>query len=865
MRSASFSMKKTVFLAVLMSSTAIASFDPREAFADPLIIDGNDTETINTSVDRSQDSVVVGSSGASNATLIIEGDGELINDSAVIGESTNSQGQVIVTGSEATWTNSTQVWVGYNGTGALTIENGGSVTSLSGFIGNEASAEGTVTVTGEGSTWTNTDDLLVGYEGAGTLTIERGAKVSNAFGYIGYDDNAQGTVTVTGEGSTWTNNRDIYIGLWGASGALTIADNGKAIADGTVWISYDPGTIGTLNIGAAAGETAVAAGTLEAAAVEIGGDGDGTLVFNHTNTDYEFSAPIYGLGTIEIHSGTTTLSGDNSGFDGITDIYGGTLLVTDVLDGSIAVAAGGTLGGTGTAASTNVASGGTIAPGLSGAIGTLTVDGSLTFFAGSTYAVDIDADTADLLVVNNSVTISGGTVSVTSLDSQTSYQTSQTYTILSAGSLSGNFTDTLSNSAFLDVSTETVGDEVELTVVVNDAGGGGGSGLFTSVAATGNQTAVAGALETLDQSGDSLSLYNDILVLDANDARKAFEQLSGDAYAGQQTALMQGSLAVNSTINGRIRSVFNGVATTSVPALGYAEEKPADTDGPFTAYDAKKTGRQADPERFAVWGSGFGTRGSSDGLDGASGTDSTTGGLLIGADGMVTETWRVGLFAGYSGSSFDTDNSSGNSDNYHLGAYAGTEIGRLAIRSGLSYTWSDVDTTRSVSVLGQTLDGRYDAASFNAFGEVGYRIDLSDTALEPFAGLAYTHLKSDAFTETGGTAALSVDGSTMDTAYTTLGLRAAHSLQIGGMATVARGTLGWMHAFGDVDPTTTARFVSGDAFTVSSTPIDSDVALIEAGFDLQLDHNATLGFGYTGQFGKSAHANGFNAKLRVQF
>jgi outer membrane autotransporter protein len=162
-------------------------------------------------------------------------------------------------------------------------------------------------------------------------------------------------------------------------------------------------------------------------------------------------------------------------------------------------------------------------------------------------------------------------------------------------------------------------------------------------------------------------------------------------------------------------------------------------------------------------------------------------------------------------------------------------------------------------------DARYDAASFNAFGEVGYRIDLSDTALEPFAGLAYTHLKSDAFTETGGTAALSVDGSTMDTAYTTLGLRAAHTLQIGGMATVARGTLGWMHAFGDVDPTTTARFVSGDAFTVSNTPIDSNVALIEAGFDLQLDHNATLGFGYTGQFGKSAHANGFNAKLRVQF
>ncbi len=631
------------------------------------------------------------------ATLTIEEGGSVSSATGSIASDAGQEGTVTVTGDGSSWTSTGNLYVGENGEATLTIADGGSVSNDSGYIGGEAGSEGTVTVTGDGSTWANTGYLYVGLNGAGTLTIADGGSVSNSSSYMGFGADAEAAVTVTGAGSTWTTTNDLYVGYSGVA-TLTIADGGvvNLLAQGIGGLSLasNTGSTGTLNIGAAAGETAVAAGTLNADSVSFG-SGTGMIVFNHTDTDYDFTAAISGAGTIETYSGTTTLSGDNSGFDGTTDIYGGTLLVTDVLGGLANVSDGGTLGGTGRVGSTTVASGATIAPGLSGAIGTLNVFGSLTLDAGSTYAVDIDADTADLLSVSGTATINGGTVSVTSLDSETSYQTSQTYTILSAGSLSGSFDDTLATSAFLDVSTETVDNTVVLTVGV--AGGTGGSDLFTRVASTGNQTAVAGALETLDQSGDSLSLYNDILVLDANDAREAFDQLSGDAYAGQQTALMQGSLAVNSTINGRIRSVFNGVATTSVPALGYAEEKPAATDGPFTAYDAKKTGRQADPERFAVWGSGFGTRGSSDGLDGASGTDSTTGGLLIGADGMVTETWRAGLFAGYSGSAFDTDNSSGNSDNYHLGAYAGTEIGRLAIRSGLSYTWSDVDTTRSVS------------------------------------------------------------------------------------------------------------------------------------------------------------------------
>jgi outer membrane autotransporter protein len=582
----------------------------------------------------------------------------------------------------------------------------------------------------------------------------------------------------------------------------------------------------------------------------------------------EVSSVLAGsAGLTKSTSGVSTLSGNNL-YTGATNVDGGTLFVNGSIAASsgVTISSGATLGGIGTVSDVIVASGGTISPGLAGAIGTLTVAGNLTFNTGSTYAVDLTTIDTDLLDVSGFADVSGGKVSITALDAETSYQTGKTYTILTAGTVTSNFDDTVSNSAFLNFYTETIADTVRLTVGTKQS-----SGLFTGVANTSNRYAVAGALDTLEQSGNSLALYNGMLVLGTDDAREAYDQLSGDAYAGQQAAMIQSAGVINTTINSRIRSAFNGIGpssgltTGSFQPLGYAEEKPADPDSPFVHYEAKKTNRIGENDRLAIWGTGFGSWGSSDGLDGASGTDTFTGGFLIGADGMITETWRAGIFGGHSVSSFDTDDSDGESDNYHIGAYAGTEFGALSFRSGLSYTWYDVDTTRSVSALGQTLEGSYAATSLNAFGEFSYRMDLGGSAIEPFAGLAHTHLKTDGFRETGGTAALTVDSASMDTTYTTLGIRASRNLDLDGVVTMARGTLAWQHAFGDVSPSSTARFETGNSFTVSNTPIDKNTVLIEAGLDFRLNDRAIIGVGYSGQFGKNAYDNGVNAKLRVQF
>jgi len=248
--------------------------------------------------------------------------------------------------------------------------------------------------------------------------------------------------------------------------------------------------------------------------------------------------------------------------------------------------------------------------------------------------------------------------------------------------------------------------------------------------------------------------------------------------------------------------------------------------------------------------------------------DRSTGGLLVGADGLAGA-WRIGVVGGYSRTSFDADDrhSSGDSDNYHLGLYGGTNWGAIAFRTGAAYTWHRISTSRSVAFQGFTdsLSADYDAATAQAFGELAYKTDAGPFAFEPFANLAYVNLHTDGFAESGGAAALTSGSSTSDATFTTLGVRASTDITLGGVAATARGMLGWRHAFGDVTPLSTVAFAGGDSFTVAGVPIARDAMLVEAGFDVQLARNATLGLSYAGQFGADAFDNGFKANLGIKF
>ncbi|UDL89715.1 autotransporter outer membrane beta-barrel domain-containing protein [Mesorhizobium sp. PAMC28654] len=560
-----------------------------------------------------------------------------------------------------------------------------------------------------------------------------------------------------------------------------------------------------------------------------------------------FSGDITGTGGLtKVGTGTFELSG-NSSFSGPTEVQAGKMLVSGNLGNSVAtVDSGATLGGNGTIG--GLVAEGTVEPGKN-TIGTLTVAGNASFASGSTYAVELNSTgTSDLIDVTGTGTatiINEAGLTITKLDAG-AYVLGAQYTVLSAaGGVTGQFTlnsdPRISN--FLSLTLDKDDNNVYVDVTKSKS--------FGSAGETSNQIATGEGLDSAASSALVTAFF--ALPSDAA-AQAAFDQLSGEIHASVKGTLVQDSHFLQDAVTARLRGAFGGDNVASLPVMAYGEDglQPV----------------AADTDRFAVWTQGFGAWGGTDSDGNAAALHRSTGGLLMGADGMAGD-WRIGLLGGYSRTSFNADdrNSSGDSDNYHLGLYGGTEWGAIAFRTGAAYTWHRISTSRSVAFDGfsDNLSANYDAATAQAFGELAYKTGAGPFAFEPFANLAYVNLHTDGFTETGGSAALASGSSTTDATFTTLGIRASTDVTVGGVAATARGMFGWRHAFGDVTPLSTVVFAGGGDFTIAGVPIARDAMLVEAGFDVQLARNTTLGVSYAGQFGPNAFDNGFKANLGVKF
>ena len=297
--------------------------------------------------------LTVGANGT--GMLTIQSGGTLADSFGTIGNLPGGVGTVTVTGPGSSWTTAGSIVVGGLGTGTLVIQGGAmaqdGVNSGGGSIGLSAGSTGTVIVTGPGSSWINgpSNGLNVGSFGTGTLTIANGGRVIDITALvsnIGNGPGSQGTVTVTGAGSLWSDIAGFKIGNSG-TGTLTIADGG-IVTGPTVTIAANAGSVGTLNIGAGAGNPAAAPGTLNAPSVAFGGvgTGTGTINFNHTSADYVFAPAISGGGTVNVLAGTTILTGANTYF-GATNVNAGTLRAgapnTFSSSATTTVASGGTL------------------------------------------------------------------------------------------------------------------------------------------------------------------------------------------------------------------------------------------------------------------------------------------------------------------------------------------------------------------------------------------------------------------------------------------------------------------------------------------------------------------------------------------
>ncbi|QYJ23673.1 autotransporter domain-containing protein [Achromobacter sp. ES-001] len=765
----------------------------------------------------------------------------------------------------------------------------------------------------DGRNWTNLDGTLNGvfqpnptfavFQGqAGTVTVDTSAGAIGVTGMQiatdGYriegDDIALqgaggesvirvGSGLAAGAGMTGT----IASRLTGAStlaktdyGTLILAgDNtytgGTDVRLGTVSVSNDA------NLGAATGGLTLSGGVLATTAsfntnravTLTPGQASGINVASATTLG--LSGTITGSGDMsKTGAGVLNIAGDGSAYAGNLLVQAGVLNMASAgkLGGTLTMANGTLLQGTGQVGTTTLQNGAVLAPG--NANSTLKVAGDLTFMPGSVYQVSADpaSSASSRVAVSGAANLAGSLVHV---GPESGFESTRQYTILTAGSVNGQFNAVSSNYAFLaptlrygaqDVTLQLGRKQVPVdpttpitpTPPTEPAAPTPPSRpiAFADAARTGNQRAVANALDSLP-AGNALHEY--ILTLPDGAPPAAFNSLSGEAHASVASSLM-GSAGTTRTLPlSHLRANLNAGMRPGSPT--------AQAGGTLSASALPSSNAQP------AWAELVGNWQTQNATDNTAQVRQHTGGLFVGADHAVGSGWRLGAALGYTDSKIRVDDRASKADvsGYSAAVYGGKSFdagsGKLNLLVGTSYTWHDVASERYASVAGasQKLTADYGASTAQLFTELGYALPLSDrTTLEPFAGVAWSDLRSRSFSESGGSAALSGQSSSNKQTSSTLGVRTQTNVSLAGAEARLQATLGWRHAFGDVLPRSTMAFDGGQAFTVSGAPIARNAAIAELGGEVAVSRNASLGLNYSGQYGggNREHAGSLNVRWR---
>jgi T5SS/PEP-CTERM-associated repeat protein len=295
------------------------------------------------------------------ATLDIS-NGSIVDNSfeSYIGRLAGSDGTVTVRDTGSLFNVSSDLAVGYEGTGRLVIENGalvsvgrrtmlgyrggtgtltldGGTLDTGGFLSPIDALLGTGTVNTGGIvsdldlvfdattslqqqvllnslpgqnvtlnidvTKANAVAMGAGYAGAGSLTIADGVQIQNRRGFIGYLAGSNGSVNVAGAGSQWTNASLLEIGTGGA-GSLTISDGGLVNAQ-AIYAGKEAGGTGEILVTGSGSVLNVSA------EVQLGFEGSGAMrIEDGGMVDVDVRTLLTpGLGSLNLDNGTLKTGG----------------------------------------------------------------------------------------------------------------------------------------------------------------------------------------------------------------------------------------------------------------------------------------------------------------------------------------------------------------------------------------------------------------------------------------------------------------------------------------------------------------------------------------------------------------------------
>ncbi len=563
---------------------------------------------------------------------------------------------------------------------------------------------------------------------------------------------------ITNSGTIQGGNYAIYI--TNPTSPVVITNTG--LLDGAVELAD-----GTLNLNGASGRVTGAVTGLAGSTVNV----NGTFA-----TENNFSVDTFTIangGTLDLGN-TLTASGGVTD-NGTLNINGTAARITDAVSGTGTVNVNGTFASESTfdVGTFNIANGGlfnmghdvTVANGvhnsgtLSVAAGNLvTITGDYTqnasgiFQTGassaSNYGKLVVTGTADLTASNKiDVKVSSG---------DTLANGNVLRNVLSAGTLHAGALTVTDNSAVWNFTATVNGNAIDLTAEqgMNYTQAVSGGGAFPAAAG------VAGALDaiqTAGATGDMQTVLN------------ALGSLGTATEVGQAVSQLMPALAGN---GGQIAM---GVAGSSGSQV--VHERMSGEHG-------LSSGEPLFKDR-AFWVQPFYSWTDQSERKGVTGYSANSYGLAMGADGKVSEAWRLGAALSFAKGDVDGDSpiTRANLDinTYQVSLYATDELSEAtSLNLQAAFGLNDNDSSRDIQFGGLNRIASADYTSWHTLldAELEHRYKVNEkTTLAPYLRAQYTYVNAEDYTETGaGAANLHVDSDSEDSLVVSAGGRAAYAL-----------------------------------------------------------------------------------------
>jgi len=544
--------------------------------------------------------------------------------------------------------------------------------------------------------------------------------------------------------------------------------------------------------------------------------------------------------SLRVARGLWTLSHE---FAGDADVKSGAALVNYGSIGGVTVDKGAVFGGSGDVADLYV--GGSLA--ATRPHGAPKIQGNLEFAKDAIFSYGVSAEGgSDPVVVKGTATLGGAQVQVYGKPGV--YAINSEHLILTANTIEGEFGEVTTNLAYMTPTLSYEKQKVNLNYTRSGVA-------LADLAKTRNGRSVANSIvepttrTTTQVTKPSNTAVAALLTSDKTTAPVAIEQLA----AGSNANLAKATLSSITPVSASMLSAMQQLNSRYGSAYGSG-------NSPRQAAGAADSGR--------VWIQALGHGGKVD-REFDSTLKHATQGLVMGADWRLDEQWHIGLVGGKSQTRLDARQYDGDLDSWHLGAYAVRQDGPFSLRLGATYASHDGDSKRRVAFNGfsDRLKGNYDANTQQAFAELAVNVGRHNATLEPFASVGYQRYQRDSYSEKGGDAALKVFGQTRDNLSSTFGLRTAKINRLdNGMTLTPRFSAGWKHTFGEIESDTRQQLVKGGKrFEVAGAALDRNSLSVDAGLDLGLSANHSVGVGLTGEMATDSRTHGVMGQWRMAF